>query len=352
MKILSVLIAIILIFPIVYGDSASAQETELLGAGATFAYPLYSKVFNIYYKSFGVRINYQSIGSGGGIRQMINKTVDFGATDVYMTEEEQRNAKAEVLHIPIVLGPVAVTYKLPDNPEIRLTPEVLSNIYLGNINKWDDPEIRRLNMGIVLPDMDIIVVRRSDGSGTTAIFTDYLTKVSEEWAQKVGTGKSVNWPSSLGAKGNEGVSGLVKQIPGSIGYVELAYAVQNLMPVARIQNKSGRFVVPSIESTSLALNIEILKDTKISLTNTDAVNGYPITGLTWVLIYKELEKVERDISRAEELVRLVWWMIHEGQKYAEVLDYAPLPKEAVLIAENILKTITYNNEPVFNRINR
>ncbi len=323
-----------------------AQDTEFIGAGATFPYPLYSKMFDVYNKSFGTRINYQSIGSGGGIRQLLSKTVDFGASDAFMSDEDLQKAPAEIVHIPIVLGAVTVTYNVAGIGDLNLSQEVLADIFLGTITKWNHPKIKEINPGVVLPGNEIVVVHRSDGSGTTAIFTDFLAKISRTWTEKVGRGKSVKWPAGLGAKGNEGVAGLIKQIPGSIGYVELAYTTQNNMPKALIQNKAGNFIAPGIESTSLSANIELPEDTRVSLTDTERSNGYPIAGFTWILIYREQNYDSRNKKQSEELQKLLWWMTHEGQKYAEPLDYAPLPAEVVTRAESIINSLHYNNGPL------
>jgi len=330
---------------------ANAEAKELLGAGATFPYPLYSKMFDSYYKVYGVKINYQAIGSGGGIRQLINKTVDFGGTDAFMSDEKLKELP-RIIHIPTCLGAVSVTYKLPVNPELKFTPEVLSDIFLGKITKWSDARIQEINSGVKLPDINIVVVHRSDGSGTTFIFTDYLSKVSSEWKEKVGKGKSVNWPAGLGAKGNPGVAGLVKQLPGSIGYVELIYALQNNMPVGAIKNKKGVFITPSLEATSLAANVAIPDDTRVSLTDTDAKQGYPISGFTWIIIFKEQNYNQRPKEKAQEVVRLLWWMTHEGQKYVEPLKYAPLPKAAVEKAEKLINSISYNGKSLSAHIMR
>jgi len=320
------------------------KDVEILGAGATFPYPFYSKLFDVYYNDYNIKVNYQAIGSGGGIRQLLNKTVDFGATDAFMSVEELEKAPAKIVHIPTCLGAVAVTYNIPGNPELRFTPEIIVDIFLGKIKMWNDGRIKVINPEVKLPKREIAVVHRSDGSGTTFIFSDYLTKVSSEWKQKVGRGKSLKWPLGLGGKGNPGVAGLVRQIPGAIGYVELIYALSNGMPVGIIKNKSGNYIVPSIESVSLAANVELPPDTRVSLTNTDASKGYPISSFTWLIVYKEQNYNGRSKDRAMGTVNLLWWLIHNGQEYAEPLHYAPLPKEAVVKAENILKSITYNNK--------
>lgn len=322
---------------------------ELLGAGATFPYPLYSKMFDVYHREYGVKVNYQSIGSGGGQRQLINKTVDFGASDGFMTDEQLSKIKEEILHIPACLGAVVITFNLSHITELKFSQDLIADIYLGKITKWNDPKIQSLNPDKKLPDSNIIVVHRSDGSGTTFIFTDYLSKISSEWKEKVGRETSVNWPLGLGGKGNEGVAGLVKQIPGSIGYVELAYAIQNKMPVGIILNKKGNFIKPDLKSISLAGNVPLPDDTRVSITDTEAPQGYPISGFTWLLVYKEQNYGGRTKEKANALVNLLWWIIHEGQKYTEPLDYALLPPEAVKKAEAIIKSITYDSKPIMGK---
>jgi len=317
---------------------------ELLGAGATFPYPLYSKMFDIYSSSKGIKVNYQSIGSGGGIRQLKNKTVDFGGSDAFLSDAELKDMPGKVLHVPTCLGGVALTYELPGKPELKFTPVIIEGIFLGKINKWNDPLIQKVNPGIKLPNIAIAVVHRSDGSGTTAIFTDYLGKVSSAWKTKVGVGKSVNWPIGLGGKGNAGVAGLIRQVPGSIGYVEYSYAFQNKLPIGKVQNSSGSFIAPSIESVSVAADTKMPDDTRISITNTAAKNGYPIAGFTWILVYAEQNYEGRSAAKAQETSKLLWWMIHEGQQYTKPLDYSPLSKSALLKAENVLKTMTYNGK--------
>lgn len=332
------------IYMLFFNFNSNAQNIELLGAGATFPYPLYSKMFDVYYNEQKIKINYQSIGSGGGIRQLLNKTVDFGASDAFISDEELKKESAQILHIPICLGAVSVTYNLTGNPELKFTPEIIADIFLGKIKNWNDAKIKEINSGAKLPNLNITVVHRSDGSGTTFIFTDYMTKISNEWKEKVGAGTSVNWPVGLGGKGNPGVAGLIKQIPGSIGYVELIYALQNNMPVSLIKNKSGVFIKPTLESTSSSANIKLPDDTRVSLTDTDASNGYPISGFTWILVFKEQNYDSRPQEKAKTIVDLLWWMTHEGQVYTEPLHYSPLSKESVKKAELIIKSITYNGK--------
>lgn len=328
------------------GNKGIAKDVELIGAGATFPYPLYSKMFDVYNKEYSVKVNYQAIGSGGGIRQLINKTVDFGGSDAIMSDKELAEASALVLHIPTCTGAVVVTYNLSGNPQLRFTPDVIADIFLGKISKWNDRRISEINPGVKLPDMNVTVVHRSDGSGTTFIFSDYLSKVSREWKEKVGAGTSLNWPSGLGGKGNPGVAGLVQQTPGSIGYVELIYASQNKMPYGMVKNKKGNFVTATIASTSKAADTNLPDDMKVSLTDTDAPEGYPISGFTWILVYKDQNYGDRTEEKAKEVVKLLWWMTHEGQKYTEPLEYAPLSKKAVENAEKLIRSISYKETRV------
>jgi phosphate transport system substrate-binding protein len=323
---------------------AQSSDKELLGAGATFPYPLYSKMFDEYNKEKGVKINYQSIGSGGGIKQLQNKTVDFGASDAPMSDEELKQMTMPVVHIPTCLGAVMVTYNLAGDPKLKLTSDVVADIFLGKITKWNDTRITSLNPSIKLPDLAISVIHRSDGSGTTYVFSDYLSKVSSVWNTKPGKGKALDWPVGIGAKGNEGVGGMVKQVPGSIGYVELAYVMQNKMASAQIKNKSGVFVEASIKSISAAAAVTLPEDLRVSLTNTDAKDGYPISSFTYVLVYVNQSYDSRTNGKAKETVSLINWMITEGQKFATPLIYAPLPKEAASSALKQLKKVNFNGK--------
>jgi len=331
------------------GTSAAggADANTLLGAGSTFVYPLFSKLFSVYGKETGINVNYQSIGSGGGILQLTNKTIDFGDSDAPLNDDQTKKMAADVLHIPMCSGAVVISYNLPGvKSTLKLTPDVLADIFLGKITKWNDARIAQINPGANLPENGIFIAHRSDGSGTTNIFTTYLSKVSAAWNTSPGKGSAINWPAGLGGKGNEGVSGLIKQTPGAIGYIELSYAIQNKMTFADLQNKSGKFITPSVESTSAAGNITIPDDAKVSLSNTDAADGYPISGFTWALIYKEQNYSGRTVDRAQKVVKLLWWNIHEGQKYCKDLDYAPLSPAAVAVAEKILKSATYDGKPL------
>lgn len=304
-------------------------------------------MFSDYNTKTGIQVNYQSIGSGGGILQLTNKTVDFGASDAPLNDEQSTKIGAPVLHITQASGAVVVTYNLPgENNNINLTPDIIADIFLGKIKMWNDARITSINKGMSIPALPILVAHRSDGSGTTNIFTNYLSKVSPEWKTKVGSGGAVNWPTGLGGKGNEGVSGLVKQTPGALGYVELIYALQNKMDYAKIRNKKGNFILPSIASVTAAGNVTMPEDSKIFITDTDASDGYPISGFTWVIIYKEQKYGGRSLDRASKLLQLLWWNIHDGQQLATPLNYAPLSNEALKVAENILKSATYDGQPL------
>ena len=326
---------------------AQSDDKTILGAGATFPYPLYSKMFSEYHTKTGIEVNYQSIGSGGGILQLTNKTVDFGASDGPMNDEQTKKIGVPVLHIPMTSGAVVITYNLPgENNNISLTPDIVADIFLGKLTKWNDVRITSINKGVSIPALPILVAHRSDGSGTTNIFTNYLSKVSPDWSVKVGSGGAVNWPVGLGGKGNEGVSGLVKQTPGAIGYVELIYALQNKMDYAKLRNKKGKFIVPSIESVRAAGDVKMPDDSKIFITDTDAPEGYPISGFTWIILYKEQNYNGRSADRAQKLMQLLWWNIHDGQQYATALNYSPLSKEAQKVAEKIAKSATYGGKPI------
>lgn len=328
-------------------SSGNSDANTLLGAGSTFVYPLFSKLFAEYGNKTGIRVNYQSIGSGGGILQLTNKTIDFGDSDAPLNDDQTKKIGAAVLHIPMCSGAVVISYNLPElKGTLKLTPDLLANIFLGKITKWNDPQIAKVNAGMSLPGTAIFIAHRSDGSGTTNIFTTYLAKVNPEWNTKPGKGSAINWPAGLGGKGNEGVAGLIKQTPGAVGYIELAYAIQNKMKYADIQNKGGNFITPTVASTSAAGNISLPDDAKVSLTNTDAKDGYPISGFTWALIYKEQNYNGRSMDRAKKLVDLLWWNIHDGQKFCNDLNYAQLSPTAVATAEKILKSATYAGKPL------
>ncbi len=309
--------------------SSTASGADLTGAGATFPYPLYSKWFDTYAQKTGTKINYQSIGSGGGIRQLSEQTVDFGATDAPMTDEEMAKAKGgAILHFPTALGAVAVTYNLPEVTQpLKLNGDVLAAIFQGQIKKWNDPRLAALNPGAQLPATDILVVHRSDGSGTSFVFTDYLSAVSPAWATKPGKGKEVQWPTGLGAKGNEGVSGQVKQTPGAIGYVELAYANQNKLPTAQLKNAAGEYVAPSVASVTAAAGgaasrLPANTDYRVSIVNAPGKGAYPISSFTWIIAYRK----QPDAAKGKKLADFLHWALSEGQGMEAALDYAPLPE--------------------------
>ncbi|HEX9220876.1 MAG TPA: phosphate ABC transporter substrate-binding protein PstS [Gemmatimonadaceae bacterium] len=321
---------------------ASAQSVDLTGAGATFPYPIYSKWFSDYAQRTGIKINYQSIGSGGGIRQLSEQTVDFGASDGPMSDQELANAKGgPVLHFPTVMGAVVMTYNVPGiNRPLNLSGDVIADIYSGKITKWNDARIVAQNRGVSLPNSDILVVHRSDGSGTTYIFSDYLTSVSPSWASSLGRGKEIKWPVGLGGKGNEGVAGQVKQTPASIGYVELAYAKQNKLPYANVRNAAGRYVAPSIASvTAAAGGMKLPKNTdyRVSMVNAPGNDSYPISSMTWILVYQN----QPDRVKGAKLVNFLRWAYKDGEKAASSLDYAPLPAPMVAQLQNRLKTIRF-----------
>ncbi len=320
--------------------ATAGQRIQITGAGATFPYPLYSKWFSEYNKLHpDVELNYQSIGSGGGIRQVTNRTVFFGATDGPMTEDQLRAAPGRILHFPTVLGADVPVYNLAGvSTQLKFSGSVLADIFLGKITKWNDPAIGGLNPGVTLPPTDITVVHRSDGSGTTYIWVDYLAKVSPEWRQKVGVNTSVNWPVGVGGKGNEGVAGLVKQTPGSIGYVELIYALQTQISYGLVQNMAGNFVAASTESVTAAAAgaaQQMPADFRVSITNAPGDEAYPISSFTWLLLYEDPE----DKAKARVMVDFIQWALTDGQKFARELGYAPLPQVVVDMETKALQTI-------------
>jgi phosphate transport system substrate-binding protein len=321
---------------ILTGFLATVASAQMLinGAGATFPYPIYSKWFNSYAKvDPSVRFNYQSIGSGGGQKQILAETVDFGASDGPMSDENLAKAPRKLLHIPTVAGADVVSYNLRGSPHLKLDGATLAGIFLGKVTKWNDPAITSQNPGVSLPDQDIVVVHRSDGSGTTYIFTDYLSSVSSEWKEKVGKNTSVNWPTGLGGKGNEGVSGQIKQVPGALGYIELAYAKQNNLPYADMKNSTGNYVTPSIDSVTAALATAMIPDDfRFSMVNPPGPDAYPIAGTTWLLVYQQ----QKDAAKGQKIVEFLKWAYVDGEKMAASLDYAPLPQN---VQDRVLKRI-------------
>ncbi len=324
---------------IAVGIVAHAEKiTSILGAGATFPAPYYQKCFLTYKaQNPSIEITYNPIGSGGGIKNLIDQTVDFGASDAPMTDTELKGAK-EILHIPTVMGAVAITQNLgPDNIGIKLSAEVLAGLFLGEITKWNDKRIADLNPGKKLPDLDVVVVYRADSSGTTNVFTEYLAKVSESWKQKVGSGKTVKWPVGQGNKGNQGVASVVKNTPGAVGYVELVFAEQEHMAIDEIKNKTGKFVKPSLASVTAAaadLVKTLPSDFRVSMTNPGGTGSYPIAAMTYLLVYKEMER-----AKGLEIIKILNWMMKEGQALAPALFYAPLPKGVLIKVKEKIKSI-------------
>ena len=320
----------------------SANVITLNGAGATFPYPIYSKWFDEYHKiKPEIQINYQSIGSGGGIRQILERTVDFGATDGPMNDEQLAKSNEKLLHIPTVLGAVVPVFNIAGIKNLSLSEKALAEIYLGKITNWNNEEIQKTNPGVKFPNLPITVVHRSDGSGTTYCFVDYLSKINSEWKEKVGSGTSVNWPIGLGSKGNEGVSGLIKQTPNSIGYVELIYAEQNKLPYAAVRNASGKFIKASIETVTEEAKgsaSTMPKDFRVSITNSQGENAYPISTYTWLLVYGNMQG-----KKGEILKSFLAWMLDEGQKVAPALGYAPLPLEVVNMVKKAVEGINITN---------
>src|SRR5215469_7351875 len=317
--------------------ACALAQTTLNGAGATFPYPIYSKWFSEYHNAHSdVQVNYQSIGSGGGIRQVQAGTVDFGATDGPMTDQQISESKIKVLHVPTVLGAVVPAYNIPGvSGEVKFTPAVLAGIFLGKITKWNDKAITSMNPGMNFPDQNITVAHRSDGSGTTYIFTDYLSKVSPDWQSTVGKGTSVKWPVGIGGKGNEGVAGSIRQLPGSIGYIELIYAIQNKIPFGVVQNSSKNFIKASLASTTAAAQgVKMPADFRVSITNPPGKDAYPIASFTWLLIPTN----PADANKAKILKDFLFWMMDKGQGMVEALSYAPLPKEVVAMEKSAIQS--------------
>jgi phosphate transport system substrate-binding protein len=322
------------------------RATEISGAGATFPQPFYEKAFNAYRAAEpAVAIRYQGVGSGTGTQALLAKQVDFAASDVQLSDDEQRRSGMAMVHIPSCLGAVAVVVNLPGNPKIRLTRDVLASVFLGRLTRWNARAIAELNPKASLPGLPITVVHRADSSGTSFVFTEFLTKISTDWRAKVGTGREVAWPGGRQAKGNAGVAGLVRHLPGSIGYVELVYAIGNDMTVVAIQNRAGSFVAPTPESVSQAA-AHLPEGSSMSLTDTAEEGGYPISSFSWIVLYREQSYQGRGQDRAEALARMLWWLIHDGQKHAADLHYGVLPDPVITRAEAALATLLYRGKPV------
>ena len=343
MKKNSLFLALVLILSAI-GTSAKAQ---LSGAGATFPLPFYNMAFEQYTKTTGEKVTYGGVGSGAGIKSLTDKVVDFGASDAFLNDEKLAAMPAPVVHIPTCSGAVVVAFNVPGIESIKLTPAVLVDILMGEIKNWNDASIKKLNPSVKFPDLAITVVYRSDGSGTTNMFTDYLTKVSAEWKSKIGFGTTVKWPVGIGAKGNPGVAGTISQTTGAIGYVGSEYSFAQKIPTAYLLNKAGKFIKPSLASVSAAGKGAVPADTRVMLTNSDATLAYPIAGFTWLLIYKEQNYNNRTLAQATATLKLLDWMLDkDAQAIAGTVNYAPLPEGVVKQAKAILRTVTYNGKPI------
>lgn len=328
-------------------NNATASDITIAGAGATFPLPYYNLAFKTYQDTTGTAITYGGIGSGGGIRSLKDKIVDFGGSDAYLSDAELQEMPAEVVHIPTCMGAVVIAYNLPEAKNLQLTPDIVADIFLGKITKWNDERIKAVNKDTNLPDNTISPVYRSDGSGTTYVFSDYLSKISDEWNKNVGTGKSLKWPAGIAAKGNPGVAGTISQTPGAIGYIGSEYAFALNIPMASLQNQSGNFITPSTESISAAASTEMPADTRTMITNSPAADAYPISCFTWIILYKEQAYANRTQEQAEATVNLLNWMTDPlAQEMTTRVHYSPLPDATVTNAKNILKTITYNGQPI------
>jgi phosphate transport system substrate-binding protein len=325
---------------------SAISAADLEGAGATFPYPLYEQWFKAYSTLTQNTVSYEGVGSGEGVTAILDRSVDFGATDVFLDDGQLQSAGAPLIHIPTCLGAVAITYNLPGIPELRFTPDLIAAIFSGEVTRWNDRRIADVNPGLRFPDQAITVVHRTDASGTTHIFTDFLSGTSLRWREEVGTGNTVGWPVGQGAEGNAGLVDLVKGTEGSIGYVQYAYADAHEMPVAAIRNQAAYFIKPTVDSLTAAARVKLPDDARLMLTNTDAPDGYPITSFSYVVMWAEQKVAGQSRKDAEALVQLWWWAIHDGQALNEELGYAPLPRNAVIRAENALRMITYGGAPL------
>ena len=321
------------------------SEVHLAGAGATFPLPYYNLAFKTYQDTAGISVTYGGIGSGGGIRSLKDKIVDFSGTDAFLSDREISEMPATVIHIPTCLGAVVLAYNLPGIEKLNLTGKIIANIYLGKILRWNDEQIKAINPEVNLPDQNIQVVYRSDGSGTTYTFSDYLSKVCETWKQDIGSGKALKWPAGIAAKGNPGVAGTISQTPGSIGYIGSEYAFTLNLPTAAIQNQAGNYILPTTTSIAAAANVGISADTRTMITNSPAPEAYPISCFTWLLIYQEQAYSDRSAAQATATVELLNWLISpQAQKMTTKVHYTPLPEKAVLQAQELLKTVTYEGK--------
>jgi len=328
--------------------SEDKKSVAITAAGATFPLPFYNMIFKKYSSESGTLVTYGGIGSGGGIRSLKDKLVDFGATDAFLSESKMKDLPAEIVHIPTCLGAVVIAYNLPGYDGIKLTPDLLAGIFMGEITKWNDAKIQSNNKDLIMPNKQITVVYRSDGSGTTNIFSDYMSKISTKWASEIGVGKSLNWKTGIGAKGNPGVAGTIQATEGSVGYVGSEYAFEQNIQTALLKNAAGNYIKPSIQSISASAQGELPANTCIMLTNSTAVDAYPISGFTWLILYKEQNYNNRSFAQAEATLKLLDWVVsNEAQSSASKVNYAPLPEKAVKQAKEILRSVTYNGELIF-----
>jgi phosphate transport system substrate-binding protein len=313
----------------------------LRGAGATFPAPLYQKWIETYQRQTKVRVSYEPLGSGAGIKQLVERAIDFGATDTPLSGEELQKAPGEILHLPTCLGAVVLTYHLPAIRDLKLTPKLISDIFLGQVSQWSDRRIAEVNPDADLPQLPITIVHRAEASGTTGIFTDYLSQVSPEWQARVGQGRVVKWPTGAGVEGNQGIAALVKKIPGSIGYLELAHARMEQLPTAWLKNRSGRFVEPTIKSVTAAADIAMPPAANASIIDSPVADGYPIAAFTYIIFYQEQSYSQRSLEQARELADFLWWMVHDGQQYCEPSHYAPLPATLIARAEQMVRAMAF-----------
>ncbi len=325
----------------------SSESVSITAAGATFPLPFYNLAIKNYSNSTGISINYGGVGSGGGIRSLRDRVVDFGATDAYLSESQESEMPAEIVHIPTCIGAVVIAYNLPGVDGLKLSNENLQDIFMGKINNWNDSRIIASNPGLSLPDLAVTVVQRSDGSGTTYIFSDFMSKISPSWETEVGRGKSLKWPVGIGAKGNPGVAGTIKQTAGAVGYIGSEFAFAQKIPVAQVENSAGKYIMPNLETISAAAKGDIPVDTKAMLTCSSDPDAYPISGFTWLILYKEQNYDNRTLSQAEETLKFVRWIIEKNaQALAQQVNYAPLPEKIVANANQILGSVVYNDQPV------
>ncbi|MCP4551165.1 MAG: phosphate ABC transporter substrate-binding protein PstS [Bacteroidetes bacterium] len=341
-----VLLLLIIAFTVTSCQNGS-EKVSITAAGATFPLPFYTLVFKKYTAESGILLTYGGIGSGGGIRSLTDRVVDFGATDAFLSDEKAASLPAEIVHIPTCIGAVVIAYNLPGVENLKLSNSLLESIFMGKITNWNNPAIAAENTGVSFPDMEISFIHRSDGSGTTYIFSDYMSKISTNWETMIGRGKSLKWPVGMGAKGNPGVAGIIKQTKGSIGYIGSEFAFSKNISFALVQNSSGNFIKPNLKSISASAQGDIPVDTRVMLSNSSDPNAYPISGFTWLILYKEQSYKDRSLKQAQETLNFLHWIIGEdAQAIAQQVHYAPLPEKAVEHAKQILKSVNYKGNPL------